>query len=256
LIITSHMRGRFHAAATYLSAQGKNEKIRTVDISDIHALNLGEAFYNMWVIAGLSKVQKPLHHISINPFKEERLNDAQTLRIVKRCEQLFGYKLYDHQRVIVEHIRDGRQHFHVMWNRISLKTGKGIEPGLHINKSIQIAREMERILGLKTLPPQDKTLRYLNKAPSDGFQKSGASLQPVRPLPRYGALSAKQMYRPTSVLLTRRHLQPKNKADSETRPFQRPEWEYNELLAWAWEHNRLDILTQFGIFLPDNSFEP
>jgi len=29
-----------------------------------------------------------------------------------------------------------------------------------------------------------------------------------------------------------------------------------ELLAWAWEQGRIDILAQFGIFLPPDAFEP
>ena len=149
MIIKSHIRSGYRSAAAYLKAQGENEKIRTVEISDPEAANLDEAFHNMWAVANASRVKKPLHHISINPFKDERLTDEQVLKIVKRCEEKYGYKPDDHQRVIVEHIKDGRQHFHVMWNRVSMETGKAVWPGLHWNKSKQAAREMEKELGLK-----------------------------------------------------------------------------------------------------------
>jgi hypothetical protein len=92
----------------------------------------------------------PIHHVSINPLKGERLTDEQVLIIVKRAEEKYGYKDGDHQRVIVEHIKDGRQHFHVMWNRVSLRTGRPIWPGMHWNKSKQVCREMEKELGLKS----------------------------------------------------------------------------------------------------------
>ena len=76
------------------------------------------------------------------------------LKIVRRCEEKYGYKSGDHQRVIVEHIKDGRQHFHVMWCRVSLTTGKAVWPGHHWNKSKQVCREMEKELGLKTPLPR------------------------------------------------------------------------------------------------------
>jgi len=154
MIIKSHIRGGYRAAADYLKDIGANEETRLVQISDPHAINLDEAFQNMWAVACNSKCKKPLHHISINPFKDERLKDEEVLKIVTCAEQKYGYKPGDHQRVIVEHIKDGRQHFHVMWNRVSLKTGKAVWPGEHWKKSKQTAREMEKELGLKRPTPK------------------------------------------------------------------------------------------------------
>ncbi len=153
MIIKSHIRGGYRSAADYLKNIGENEKTRLVAISDPDAKNLDEAFHNMWTVSCTTKAKKPLHHISINPFKEERLTDKQALKIVERCEKKYGYKSDDHQRVIVEHIKDGRQHFHVMWCRVSLTTGKAVWPGEHWKKSKQAAREMEGELGLKRPVP-------------------------------------------------------------------------------------------------------
>jgi len=154
LIIKSHIRGGYRSAAEYLKEQGKNEKIRLVEISDPEAANLDEAFHNMWVVASDTQCKKPLHHISINPMKGEWLTDAQVLAIVERCEAKYGYQMFHHQRVIVEHVKDGRQHFHVIWNRVSLMTGKTVWPGEHWKKSKQVCREMEKELGLKTPIPK------------------------------------------------------------------------------------------------------
>lgn len=154
MIIKSHIRGGYRAAADYLKAVGENEKIRLVEISDPDAKNLDEAFKNMWSLASNTKCTKPLHHISINPFKDERLTDEQVLKIVERCEQKYGYKPGEHQRVIVEHIKDGRQHFHVIWNRVNMDTGRVVWPGHHWKKSKQAAREMEKELGLKRPMPR------------------------------------------------------------------------------------------------------
>jgi hypothetical protein len=170
MIIKSDIRGGYRSAADYLKEQGENEVIRTVEISDPDAKSLDEAFHNMWTVSCKSRVQKPLHHISINPYKDERLTDDQVLKIVERCEEKYGYKLDHHQRVIVEHIKDGRQHFHVMWNRVSLDTGKAVWPGHHWKKSKQAAREMERELGLKRPTPRRLRVR-----------PSGHRTQPTRP---------------------------------------------------------------------------
>ena len=262
MIIKSHIRGGYRSAADYMKAQGKNEKIRTVEISDTDAADLDEAFQNMWKVASNSRATKPLHHISINPFKDERLTDAQVLKIVERCEKKYGYKPDDHQRVIVEHIRDGRQHFHVIWNRVSLATGRVTKSGEHWKKSKQAAREMEKELGLKRPTPR-RVLRMRAASVRIGrTQKiygrySGIKpLQPIR-IPRVRPLPPKPMFQAVMRMLTRRqHKQDENIPDSEKMPVRRSMTEAEELLAWAWENKRFDILALFGIILPLDYFEP
>jgi len=157
MIIKSHIRGGFRDAAAYLKDQGQNEYTRLVEMSDPHVKNLDEAFKAMWAVSDGTKVKKPLHHVSINPMKDERLTDKQVRRICKHLEEKYGYAHGEHQRVIVEHIKDGRQHFHVIWNRVSLKTGKPHYPYMHKKQSKIAAREMEFELGLKKPVSRRKT---------------------------------------------------------------------------------------------------
>ncbi len=275
MIIKSHIRGGYRAAAEYLKEQGQNEKIRLVEISDPGAKNLDDAFYNMWAIASRTRCTKPLHHISINPMKDERLTDKQILAIVERCEEKYGYKMFHHQRVIVEHIKDGRQHFHVIWNRLSLKTGKPVWPGQHWKKSKQVCREMEKELGLKR-PPLRRTRQGTGRRTGKGtvkrkyraglklkthkgvaIKKADLNLSALR-IPhlytasttqkRSGARLTKVMHTGGKVFL--------NIPASEKRPFRKSAMERSELLAWAWENGRLDVLAQFGIILSPDYFEP
>ncbi|MBP7253565.1 MAG: relaxase/mobilization nuclease domain-containing protein [Alphaproteobacteria bacterium] len=193
MIIKSHIRGGFRDAAAYLKAQGENEKVRLVEMSDPHVKNLDEAFKAMWAVADGTKVKKPLHHVSINPMKEECLTDLQVSRICERLEEQYGYTHGQHQRVIVEHIKDGRQHFHVIWNRVNMFTGKPHYPYMHKKQSKIVAREMERELGLKK--PISKRGRAANGSyhrritnPARAVAKAGGSKhhiapnQPTRPL--------------------------------------------------------------------------
>ena len=211
----------------------------------------------MWSVASNTRCTKPLHHISINPYKDERLTDAQVLKIVERCEQKFGYKPGEHQRVIVEHIKDGRQHFHVMWNRVSLRTGRPVWPGHHWNKSRQAAREMEAELGLKAPVLRTKrsgvggsrtrhptvagtgpliavrllfrlAQRILLLSPAAALSKPVPASRPFR---TYRRTSARRMY-----ALRRRVWSPRGMS-------------VEELIAWAWENRRSDILARFGIYV-------
>jgi hypothetical protein len=282
MIIKSHIRGGYRAAADYLKDVGKNEKIRLVEISDPDAGNLDEAFHNMWAVASNTKAKKPLHHISINPFKDERLTDKQVLKIVVRAEQKYGYKPGEHQRVIVEHVLNGRQHFHVMWNRVSLATGKAVWPGEHWKKSKQVCREMERELGLKRPMPKrvkriwaqilrsGRSSRYFGRyrtlnlnssqagnpgstkpaaANAPHNLKTGTNAQPaltIKPRLQPPASKPGRIVRP--VIKRRRPGPDENIPDSEKMPFRRPEWETAELLAWAFENGWADVLADYGIY--------
>ncbi|MGE3622342.1 MAG: relaxase/mobilization nuclease domain-containing protein [Bdellovibrionales bacterium] len=285
MIIKSHIRGGYRAAADYFKDQGENEKTRIVEISDPSARNLDEAFHNMWVVSSNTRATKPLHHISINPMKDERLTDKQVLAIVERCEQKYGYKLFHHQRVIIEHVKDGRQHFHVMWNRVSLYTGTTVWPGEHWKKSKQVCREMEKELGLKSPKPRQgsrKALRAKGRArpkkrtnrtatgrpstikPSITNKRPRLQQQPAitsRALPRLsGRYTTPAPYRPPKPYMPtmrfRRRRKNENIPDSEKLPFRRPEWDLAELLSWAWETKNYAVLASFGIHIDPETFEP
>ncbi len=211
----------------------------------------------MWTVASTSRVKKPLHHISINPFKDERLTDEQVLKIVERCEEKYGYKSGNHQRVIVEHIKDERQHFHVMWNRVSLATGKAVWPGHHWKKSKQAAREMEKELGLKC--PMPRRVKRIWAAIIQSGRKS-KYFGRYQTLKSAGALPPKPNQvrskpQPHKPIIRHRKKRYENIPDSEKMPFRRPEWETAELLAWAWENGRDDVLAEYGIYLQTDSLE-
>lgn len=287
MIIKSHIRGGYRAAADYLKAIGENEKIRLVEISDPDARNLDEAFKNMWSLASNTKCTKPLHHISINPFKDERLTDAQVLKIVERCEQKFGYKPGEHQRVIVEHIKDGRQHFHVIWNRVSLETGRPVWPGHHWKKSKQAAREMENELGLKRPTPRRMSRpaktrphtrvrgtparrgakarpAYVGKKLKTGKASKPTgryqTLRPFQPIslnlphtPRTGTYAIPT--RPAALSLpfiwTYPHRPQRKQHENEPvrmpMPIRPRAMTREELIAWAWANGRWDILYALGV---------
>lgn len=260
MIIKSHVRGGYRSAAEYLKEIGENEKVRLVEISDPDADNLDDAFKNMWTVGSTTRARKPLHHVSINPYKDERLTDGQVRRICARLEQKYGYRFGEHQRVIVEHVKNGRQHFHVMWNRVSLRTGRPVWPGHHWNKSKQAAREMEMELGLKRLSPRRAKARTASpykraqrfrrtkvRAPIAHLFQAASYVNCARHSRARGDdKQAIRFYlrRPQRVHYRRTIKQPPLQLPA-PQPY-RPTW-YERLIAWAWENRRADILARFGI---------
>ena len=241
MIIKSSYRSGYRAAAVYLRDIGKNERTRLVEISDPDANTLEQAFHNMWTIACQTRATKPLHHISINPMKDERLTDEQVFKIIERCEQKYGYKEGEHQRVVVEHIKDGRQHFHVMWCRVSLTTGRVVKAGEHWKKSKQVCREMERELGLKRPTPRRFMPRFAYKPASLGVVS--------RHKP---TIWAKANHRPKPMPFA----PPKERSTANK---DKPRWtlpmpidplrERAAMIAWAYKHHRADILAEYGIYV-------
>ena len=92
MIIKSHIRGGYRSAAQYLKEVGQNEKIRLVEISDIDAKTLDEAFHNMWVVASSSRVEKTPPSYQHQSFQRRTPDRAQVLKIVERAEKKYGYQ--------------------------------------------------------------------------------------------------------------------------------------------------------------------
>jgi len=273
LFIKASIRGGYRAAAKYLSEKGKNEVSRVVHISDPDANNLDEAFRNMWETASVTKAEKPLFHFSINPFKDERLTDLQAKRIAQAYALKCNMDIAQHQHVIVEHVLDGRQHFHVFLNRVNQNTEKTIDPGLYKKKAKECAREMEIELHLKRLVPSDKkkgdglapqrikrtrtsvmrggTLSKVS-GPSNWVNKSKRSILLTPSHVLVNSKLPRPTFQPAMWMVTHRRTKDENIPDSEKPRVRRPEDEALEVLIWAWENKRPDILRDFGIILPPN----
>lgn len=174
MFIKSHVRGGFASMRDYLENEGeffgnkgKNEVVRLVGGKNLNSGTLTEMFREMWMCRGKYPVKTPVHHCSINPDpKGRRLTDDEVWKIVDRMAEKFGYKPGQHQTLIVEHILNGRQHFHVIFNRVNLLTRKCHWPGTkdcgHWLRAKLAAKEMSQELGLT--PVWSRRARHLGKA--------------------------------------------------------------------------------------------
>jgi hypothetical protein len=84
-----------------------------------------------------------------------------------------------------------------------------------------------------------------------------------KPNNKSAALPVRQVFRPSMHKLTARIKRPPGKyerveniPDSEKMKFKRPEWDTAELIAWAMDNGRLDILADYGFDFSAENFEP
>lgn len=131
----------------YLSEVGENEKAVQHEIRGTVATKLKEALWEMWDIARATKTKGNfLYHASFNLPANESLTPEQWQRAIDLVEKRMGFQ--GHQRIVYEHVKDGRKHFHVLWNRtdpekITIRDIKGDRYTLR-----RVSNQLEREFGL------------------------------------------------------------------------------------------------------------
>ena len=100
----------------------------------------------MQAIAALTNCDKFLYHASINPKEGEHLTPEQWAQSVDLLEKNLG--LEGHQRAAVEHIKEGRAHYHVVWSRVDVDTLTAARMSHNYRAHELTSRELEREFGL------------------------------------------------------------------------------------------------------------
>lgn len=129
--------------ADHLMNAADNEQVRIVEFVGTMATTLLEAFRDFEAVASGSRSQRPYYHASISP--ERPLTPGQLERAVDALGAKLG--LDGHPRVVVEHVKDGREHCHVVWQRYDLERGRMAEYGHNYRKHEEVARQLEQEFG-------------------------------------------------------------------------------------------------------------
>lgn len=131
MILKGNARSGGSDLATHLLNAYDNERVELADLRGTIADDLHGAFAEFEAIASGTKAQKPLYSLSINP--SEPLTREQYFEAVEAIENRLG--LTDQPRAIVFHVKEGREHCHVVWSRID-----GIEM-----KAIHLAHDRRKL---------------------------------------------------------------------------------------------------------------
>lgn len=133
--------GRFFAA--HLMKAEDNERVAVVEMKNLWAEDVPEAFREMKSIAKGTRASNYFYTVSMNPRAQEHLTAEQWDIAVSRLEEKLG--LTDHARFQVEHEKsDGRVHRHIVWSRVDPDTMTVTPAKNDYYIHMQTGRELER----------------------------------------------------------------------------------------------------------------
>jgi hypothetical protein len=148
VITKTSQRGGGRQLASHLLNQFDNERVDVLDLRGSVAKDLHGAFQEWHVQSKGTRAEKYLYSMSINPWADKyTLTQEQYLDFIGRTER--ALKLSDQPRAVVRHVKDGREHFHVVWSRIDTEAGKARQISFDRMKLRAVVRDFARDHGLE-----------------------------------------------------------------------------------------------------------
>ena len=144
MIIKGSSRSGPKSLATHLMSP-KNSRVEIAEVRDLLARDLLGAFQEMQDVASGSACQKFMYHANIDGDPRSPMTRAQWMESVDALEQKLG--LTAQPRVVVMHLKDGREHCHVVWSRINPDTMTAISDSHNYRKHEEVSRDLERRFG-------------------------------------------------------------------------------------------------------------
>ncbi|MBF0554853.1 MAG: relaxase/mobilization nuclease domain-containing protein [Nitrospirae bacterium] len=142
MIIKGSSRAGAAGLSKHLQNAKTNERVTLQETSWTLAKDITGALHEMDAIAAGGRCKAFMYHAQINPKADEHLTPEQWQKAVDTLEKNLG--LEGHQRVVVEHVKDGRQHYHVVWNRLDVETLKSVSMSWNYRTHELTARQLEK----------------------------------------------------------------------------------------------------------------
>jgi hypothetical protein len=129
----------------HLNRTDTNERVRLLELRGVAGVNLDQALREMEAFGAGTRCKSPLYHANIDPRADERLTPEQWGRAVDALEAKLGFT--GQPRALVQHVKEGREHVHVVWSRIDLERNRAIPDSHNYRKHEEVARALEREFG-------------------------------------------------------------------------------------------------------------
>lgn len=149
MVIKGKQRAGARNLARHLSRTDTNETAELVELRGVAARSLKGALCEIEAVAAGTRCKQALYHAMINTHPQEPLTPDQWAQAVERLED--GLGLTGQPRAIVRHIKDGREHLHVVWSRIDIDKMKAIPLGHNYAKHERVSRQLEQEFGHRTV---------------------------------------------------------------------------------------------------------
>lgn len=148
MIPKGNQRAGGRQLATHLMNAYDNERVEIAEIRGALAQDLHGAFAEWRSDAGATKCRKYLYSLSLNPDPEQGiLTREQYLDFIRRTEQKLG--LADQPRAVIFHVKQGREHCHVVWSRIDAEKLRAVQLSHDRQKLRDVAQGFARDHGLE-----------------------------------------------------------------------------------------------------------
>lgn len=189
MILKGNQRTGAADLATHLSNEYDNERIEIAQLRGVAAGDLHGALGEFAALARATRCRQPLYSLSISPASP--LSRAQYFSAIDHIEAKLG--LTGQPRAVIFHVKDGREHCHVVWSRIDLDNMRAIAMNHDRMKLRTCARELAHAYGL-SLPPglaEDRGDARFEKTRDVTFaEKAMAEASGITPEQRRSAITA------------------------------------------------------------------
>jgi len=189
MILKGNQRTGAADLATHLSNEYDNERVEIAELRGVASNDLHSALGEFAAMAKATQCQKPLYSLAINPASP--LSREQYMAAIDHIEGKLG--LTGQPRAVVFHVKNGREHCHVVWSRIDIASMKAVPLSHDRMKLRTCARELAHAYGL-TLPPglaEDRGDARFEKTRDVTFaEKAMAEASGIAPAERRKAITA------------------------------------------------------------------
>ncbi len=145
MIIKGGTRAGGADLGVHLNRTDTNERVRLLELRGVAGVNLDQALREMEAFGAGTRCKSPLYHANIDPRADERLTPEQWGRAVDALEAKLGFT--GQPRALVQHVKEGREHVHVVWSRIDLERNRAIPDSHNYRKHEEVSRALEREFG-------------------------------------------------------------------------------------------------------------
>ena len=149
MIPKASQRGLGQDLATHLQNACDNEYVEIAEVRGAVARDLHGAFAEWEVCAhAMTGCRNYLYSLSVNPDPAQRpLTRPEYSDYIERVEGKLG--LAGQPRAVIFHIKEGREHCHVVWSRIDADQGKAVHQPFDRQKLMMVTRQFAREYGLR-----------------------------------------------------------------------------------------------------------
>jgi hypothetical protein len=145
VIIKASQRANGADLAVHLMNAADNERIEVGQVFGTVADDPSGAFAEFEFVARGTRMRQPIYSVSISP--PQPMTRAQYFEVVDAIERRLG--LTGQPRVVVFHVKNGREHCHAVWSRTDMEKMRGIPLSHDHAKLMDVACELARKFGFE-----------------------------------------------------------------------------------------------------------